>query len=282
MPASAVLEPDLALAAAAAPSRRAVLALAGADPLRLDLPPLPGMRVAPEALRTLSALYLAARLEDAGVLVVAEALVRQRAILRVPVATAGRLEELARQQQQFVPAAQRAALFARLFGTGAAADGDPSGGARFEPRLAALCSALVQCGPRPAGPVEGVRLPVELAGRDVAELAGMAVGGGATLAVPRLNMHLRQAIALLSDPGIGALVTARGPWDTLRALLGSSAPDLRRLLDCGRHGQRVLIWLSGVVASTAAVPIGADVVASAAAWLTACGLPPRRPGEGSI
>lgn len=282
MPASAVLEPDLALAAAAAPSRRAVLALAGTDPLRLDLPPLPGMRVAPEALRTLSALYLAARLDDAGVLAVAEALVRQRAVLRVPVATAARLEELARQQQQFVPAAQRAALFGRLFGTGAAADADPSGGARFEPRLAALCSALVSCGPRPAGPVEGARLPVELAGRDLAELAGMVVGGGATLAVPRLNTHLRAAIALLSDPGIGALVASRGPWDTLRALLGSSAPDLRRLLDCGRHGQRVLVWLSGTVASTAAVPIGADVVASAAAWLTACGLPPRRPGEGSI
>lgn len=284
---AAVLGPDLALAAAAAPSRHVVAALSGVDPLRLDLPPLPGLRIAPEALRTLSALYLAARLEDAGVLPAAEALVAQRAVLRVPVSTAARLEDLARRHQQFVPAAQRAVLFARLFGAGPAAGAGSAvtaAGARFEPHLAALCSALVEYGRGPLGATNGARTAVELAARDLAALAGQVVGGGATLAVPRLNDHLRRAIALLSDPGIGALVGARGPWETLRALLGPDGPDLRRLIDCGRNGQRVLVWLSGMITAPAGggPPIGIEVVTSAATWLSACGLPPRTRGEGSI
>ena len=284
-PPPGVLGRELALAQAAEPARPLALALAGADPLRLDLPPLPGMRVAPESLRALSALYLAARLEEAGVLPAAEALVRQRAVLQVPIATAAKLEDLARAQPRFLSAEQRATLFGRLFGTAAAGGTAPATpGSRFEPRLAALCSALVDA-ERPAY-VPGARsaAAVELAARDLAELAGSIVGGGAALVVPRLNEHLRRALEVLSDPAIGALVGARGPWETLRALFGSAAPDLRRLLDCGRHGQRVLLWLStAVTAATGALaPAGADVVASAAAWLAACGLPPRPRGEGSI
>jgi hypothetical protein len=279
--ATAALGTEIALAEAAAPPRPLALALAGADPLRLDLPPLPGLRVAPETLRALSALYLAARLEDAGLLAAAEALVRQRAVLRITVAAAAKLEDLARRQQQFLPVAQRHALFARLFGTGAAAGSDPAAASGFEPRLAALCSALAGDGPLPAGSADSRRLAVELAGRDLAELAGSVAGSGVALAVPRLNDHLRRAIDVLADPSIGALVGARGPWQTLRALLGPGAPDISRLIECGRHGQRVLLWLSGTVASSAAAPIPPDIAASAAAWLTACGLSPHARGEGS-
>jgi hypothetical protein len=110
----------------------------------------------------------------------------------------------------------------------------------------------------------------------------MTLGSGAALSVGRLNDQLRRALDVLGDPGIGALVGARGAWQTLRALLSPGAPDLRRLVECGRHGQRVLLWLAADAAATPAGPIGADVVASAAAWLTACGLPPRTGGEGSV
>jgi hypothetical protein len=288
VPTATVLGPELARAGAAAPAPPVVMALGGSDPLRLDLPALPGLRLAPDALRTLSALYLAARLEDTGVVQVAEALVRRRATLRVPAETAAVLEDLARRQPQSFTVAERLALFAQLFGTGPAAGADPAAaGSRFEPRLAALCSALVERGRQPARTVDGRRFAVQLAGRDLAELAGIVVGGGATLAVGRLNDQVRRSIDLLSDPGIGALVGARGTWATLRGLLRSSAPDLRRLIDCGRHGQRILLWLSTTTAAqdtASGVPaaIPADVVTSAAAWLTACGLPPRTRGEGSI
>jgi hypothetical protein len=279
--ATAPLGSEIALAAAAAPPRPVALALAGADPLRLDLPPLPGLQVAPQTLRALSALYLAARLEDAGVLAAAEALVRQRAVLRIPVATAAKLEDLARRQPQLLSADQRQALFARLFGTGAAAGGEAGAASGFEARLAALCSALAGTGTPPASWAVDRLRAVELAGRDLAELAGTVAGSGVALTVGRLNDHLRRAIDVLADPGIGALVGSRGPWETLRALLGTGAPDVRRLIDCGRHGQRVLAWLSGAVGSPpAAIP--PDVAASAAAWLTACGLSPRTRGEGSI
>lgn len=265
--ATAALAHDLALAASAAPSRRAALSLAGTDPLRLDLPPLPGLRASPESLRAMSALYLAARLEEMGLVAAANALVRDRALLRVPTMTAARLEDLARRQREFLPDAQRAALFARLFG------------AHFEARLASLCSALTACGPVPPGPVPGTAEAVWLAGRDLSEFAGAVTSGAAILAVPRVNEQLRRCLEVLSDPGVGALLTARGPWEVLRALLGQGAPDLRRLLDCGRGGQRVLLWLGTIAGAPptrpgAATPIGADIVAAAAMWLTACGLAP--------
>jgi len=275
---AALLLHDLALALAAAPPPHVAGALADADPLRLDLPALPGLRAAPEALNALGALYLAARLEEMGVLRTAEWLVGERAVLRVPATTAAKLESLARRRTESIPREQRALLFARLFGLGSGVAADQAGAnTRFEPLLAALCSALVTCGARPAGPTDGPHAAVVHAGRQLAAVAGQSYAGGVALAVPRLGDQLRLAIDVISDPGIGALVGAQGFWMTLRALLGPSAPDLRRLLDCGRHGQHVLRWLGSAVRALEAPPAGPEVtpaaVTSAAAWLTACGLP---------
>jgi len=69
----------MALAAGCLRADAAVLAAAAAaDPLRLDLPPLPaGSRdasITPASLRALAALYLQANLEDAGIVTVAELL----------------------------------------------------------------------------------------------------------------------------------------------------------------------------------------------------------------
>lgn len=288
MEATALLHDDLDLAAHAAAAPRLALALAAADPLRLDLPPLPRARVAPEALHALSALYLAARLEETGLPLAAEWLVRERATLRVPPATAARLDADARLHDREYPRERRLALFARLFGLGDGVRTEPGGShARFEPLLGALCSALVTCGARPAGTPDGPHVAVLRAGLDLAEAAGLVYGGGVALAVAPINDGLRRAVALLTDPGIEALAATRGLWPTLQRLLGTQAPDLRRLLDCGRHGQRVLRWLATVApgldqSRPVAPPVASDAVTSAAAWLTACGLPPRAPGSGSV
>lgn len=269
---------DLGLALEAAAPPHLAASLAESDPLRLELPPLPGIRAAPEALRAQSALYFAARLEDMGLVHAAEELVRRRAALRVPPATAARLDGLARREQRWYPREQRAALFARLFGTGSGVDRQPGGGnARFEPLLAALCSALVACGPRRAGKPDALQEAVARAGLELAATSGLVHTGASSLAVPVLTEQLRMAVDLLSDPGIGALVGARGLWPTLRRLLEPNPPDLRRLLDCARHGQHVLRWLADVApglesTAPAGPEIRADVVGSAAAWLTACGL----------
>ncbi|HEV2772430.1 MAG TPA: hypothetical protein VGV57_06320 [Thermoleophilaceae bacterium] len=283
--AATALHHDLALANHGAPPRAVAAALAGADPLRLELPPLPGLRAAPEALRAMSGLYLAARLEEMGVLKAAEWLVRERATLRVPASTAAKLEDFARRQPEGYPPEQRTLLFGRLFGIGPAAAAEPSGaGSRFEPLLAALCSAIAErfrplAAPRPEA--------VSQAALDLAAAAGSAFGGAAALAVARLGGQLRRAIEILSDPGVGTLVGARGFWAVLRRLLEPNVPDLRRLLDAGRHGQRVLAWLAEAVpalerpgASGVAVP--PEVVTSAAAWLVACGITPPARREGLV
>jgi len=267
---------DLGLALGAAPPAQA----AAADPLRLDLPPLPGARVEPEALRALGALYLAARLEEVGILPAAEWLARERATLRVPPPTAARLEDLARGAAADVPREQRVQLFARRFGLGpAAAVERTSAGVRFEPLLAALCSALVACGPRPErAAADAAHAAVTVAARDLGAAAAASWTASTALAVTRVTGQLRAAIGLLSDPAVGALVGARGLWATLRALLGRGAPDARRLVDCGRAGQRVLGWVADAAPVLERAPGGGpavpgDAVASAAAWLGANGLP---------
>ena len=275
----------LALVHEAAPP--AAFALAD-DPLRLDLPALPALVTAtPDVLRALGALYFAARLDETGLLKAVEWLVQERASLRVPVSTAARLEDIARRRQEELAPDQRARLYARLFAVGPAAASDPgSAGARFEPLLAALCSALVACGVRPAGaPGDRAHGAVAHAARELAVAAGASAGGGVALFVPRVEAQLRRAVAVLSDPAVGALVGQRTFWATLTALLGPGAPDHRRLLDIARNGQQVLRWVADV-AGRLADPAGAApavpsiAVTSAAGWLQACGLalPPRREG----
>lgn len=258
------------------------------DPLRLDLPALPILVTAsPDVLRALGALYFAARLDETGLLKAVEWLVHERASLRVPASTAARLEDIARRRQEELAPDQRARLYARLFAVGPAAASDPgSAGARFEPLLAALCSALVACGVRPAGaPGDRAQAAVAHAARELAVAAGASAGGGVALFVPRVEAPLRRAVAVLSEPGVGALVGQRTFWATLTALLGPGAPDHRRLLDIARNGQQVLRWVADVAGQLAG-PAGAApavpsiAVTSAAGWLQACGLalPPRREG----
>ena len=278
MTGTALIYDDLALGTESAPPPHTTRAAAGADPLRLELPPLPGARLAPEALRALATLYFAARLEEMGVLAVAEALVAERAVLRVPPATAAKLEDLARRQARSLPRERRAQLFARLFGLGVGANADPAtANARFEPMLAALCSALVTAGPRRMTAVDADTAAVARAGTDLAATAGLTYAGSVGLAVAPINEQLQRAVDLISDAGIGTLVRTRGFWPTLRALLAPNSPDLRRLLDCGRHGQHVLLWLADVAsildAAPSAAEISSDAVVSAGAWLGAVGLP---------
>lgn len=280
-----MLHEELALAQAVVVPPHVGAALAGGDPLRLDLPPAPGMQVAPEALRSLSALYLAARVEETGVLQAAEWLVQQRAVLRVPVTTAQKLEDIARRMPQWYGRDQRALLYARLFGVGSAAGSEPSGsGTRFEPLLAALCSAVVSRARRDLAYSPGA---LALAGTNLAAAAGLVFSGGAALAVPRINDQLRRGIDVVSDPGVGALVGTRGFWPTLQRLLEPNVPDIRRLVECGRHGQRILLWLAAALPALQQTPpadpqITPDVAVSAEAWLAANGLPVRAQEEGSI
>src|SRR5436190_2117336 len=283
MASTALLHHDLALAASVAPPPHVMAALAARDPLRLDLPPTPGMQQAPEVLRTLSALYLSARLEETGLIQAADHLVQQRALLRVPATTAAKLEDMARRAPQWYPRDQRALLYARLFGLGPAAGSDSQGtGSRFEPMLAALCSAVVAQSRRDLAYTPGM---VTYSAGSLAAAAGLTYGSGVVLAVPRINDQLRRSIDLISDAGIGPLLATHGFWQTLERLLEPNVPDLRRLVECGRHGQRILLWLAAALPSLSGgapeeTAVTVDVAVSATAWLAANGLPVRAQEEG--
>jgi hypothetical protein len=84
---------------------------------------------------------------------------------------------------------------------------------------------------------------------------------------------------VLQHPAIGALFGARGLWDTLRRVLGPDAPDFARILDRGRAGQRVLVWLADVLPQVTdpadARPLleaDSPLYRFAASWLEASGL----------
>jgi hypothetical protein len=113
----------------------------------------------------------------------------------------------------------------------------------------------------------------------VGAIAGESVGR-TTLA---FGDQLRQSVALLARPGVCALADARGFWDLVRRLQGDHAPDLRRLLDQGRHGQTMLQWLATALPALGRRPpagpaVTVDAVVAAATWLRSCGL---AAGEGS-
>jgi hypothetical protein len=107
--------------------------------------------------------------------------------------------------------------------------------------------------------------------------------GNTVYAARRIQNQVQQAIDLLEDPHIGALVRARGMWDLLRKVLGTSAPDLGRHLTRGQSGQRLLHWLASVQGKLAAPYPNGPLLTSpssayvwAVAWLQASGVESRQ------
>ena len=229
---------------------------AASDPLRIDIPPLgAGEGGAPsvQGLRALSALYLQAELEQAGIVPVAELLAREWDSLSVSSEDAAALlEEFASRSRDWFDRDGRDRIFARLFGLGRLA-GETAGGAvnrDFENALASVCLALVRHGDGwRFGQEPGAAREAGLRHSGRAVLANLASreSGNTVLAGRRIQAQVQLAIELLQHPAIGSLFGARGLWDTLRRVLGPDAPDFARILDRGRSGQRVLLWLADVL-----------------------------------
>ena len=283
MAAQLTLHRSMALAAECLRGNAAVLAAAsGADPLRLDFPPLPaGSRdatITASALRALAAMYLQANLEDAGVLAIAELLGQSRDQLRfIDAGAAQKLEPFAHPPHDAYARPQREAIFARLFGVGATQQS--AANHEFEQLLAALCVALQRC-------EEEFRFSGDLgAARDAAlRYAASALlfnlaprqYGNTLLAAGAIDRQLRQAIAALSDRGILAQFRAANLWQIIRAVAGDATPDLSRLVTRGQSGMAVLLWLANVLGAlngTARIVGRSDAVfMPAAQWLQATGL----------
>lgn len=280
---AAALGVDLALAAGGgeAPSPQATVALA-ADPLRLALPALPSAQPSAQLCQTIGALWFEVALDAAGIVRCAEWLADNRATLPAAPEDGAALDAYAAHRGAWLPPPARDALAARVFAIGPLAQSGSDDAHRFLPALGTLASALVACGPRPHGPAIGPQGAVVSAARDLAGVLGAIAGesvGRTTLAV---GDQLRQSVALLARPGICSLAGVRDFWSLVRALQGSGCPDLRGLLDLGRHGQALVRWLAGALGAVNASPpfgpgVPADAVAAAATLLRALGAA----GEGS-
>jgi hypothetical protein len=259
----------------------------GDDPLRLDLPALgPGSGEAPTpaAVRVFGSMYLAAELEQAGVVPIAELLAAQRDTFNLTSYTAAaKLDDFATRQHQWYDRAGRVQLYARLFGLGPGATNDTGAltNREFGSLLASLCRALAvyaRISPG-AGLVAGLEAPVEKSAQMLlANIASRSLGN-TLLAARRIEDQVRYAVDILRDPAICALVGARTLQQTILNILGNDAPDVQRLLDAGAAGQKVIEWLATAMARLNAdaqqgpfMTLGDPVSVSATLWLNANGL----------
>jgi len=259
---------------------------AGDDPLRLDLPalqPAPADLPSASTVNVFAALYLAAELEQAGVVPIAELLAEQRYTLNIEsYETAAKLEDFATREHQWYDRAGRVQIYARLFGIGPAATNDTGAltNREFMSLLASLCRALARYAD--ATPTAGygtLEASVELAAQALLGNLATRALGNTLLAARRLEDQVRYAVDVLRDPAIGALVGARSLQQTIVNILGKGAPDVQRLIDIGLAGQKVLVWLGNTlphldqtIAHVPLVTFSDPVAVTASMWLHAAGL----------
>lgn len=251
------------------------------DPLRLDLPALQPTATdlpSPSTVRVFAALYLAAELEQAGVVPVAELLAEERYSLNIAsYAGAAKLEEFAGHHHDWYDRAGRVQVYARLFGIGPAATNDAGAlvNREFVPLLATLCTALARYADATAG---GATLDAttRFAAQSLLSNIAPRALGNTLLAARRLEDQIRHAVDVLRDPAIAGLVGARTLQQTIVNILGKDAPDVQRLIDSGLAGQKVIEWLAVAgprLMTTGPVMTATDTIAvSAAMWLQAAGV----------
>jgi len=255
---------------------------AGDDPLRLDLPSLsPGTSELPSAatVRVFASLYLAAELEQAGVVPIAELLVEQRDTLSLSsYEAAAKLDDFATHQHEWYDRAGRTQVYARLFGIGPGAtnEGGLLVNREFVSLFAGLCKALARYAD---GPTRSLGLEAGL--RTSAEMLLANIGprglGNTPLAARRLQDQVRKAVDILRDQAIDALVGARTLQQAIINILGKDAPDVQRLIDSGVYGQTVLEWLATKLPQLAdqsarLMTFDDSAVVNAVQWLRAVGL----------
>jgi hypothetical protein len=268
--------PDLRTSIVAADHAARALALTvrslADDPFRLDLPPLApiGGDIDAPAMDVLGGLYLIAMLEQTGMIRSAELLAAERVSLDVrDLNAAQRLDDYAERMTRWHDERSRNLLYARVFGIGAAAAAAGNSNTSFEGMLLELCSAITSWDDanyfnrppatrRTTQVVQAVRLlRANLAPRQ---------HGNTLIAARTVADQVRASHDLLDSPGVVALIAGRGMWDVVRALWGSSVPNIAALVTSGQSGQHVIGW-AGTPAAETGEPT-TELTDAAALWLS--------------
>jgi len=263
-------------------ARASTLAVALAD-LGIELPPASVVQADAAQLRAMAGLYLAAELEAAGVVPVVEALAALGANGRLPFDPGGAAENLAlfwRGRRERPSAEERAATFARLFGSG---DGPAPAEARanlgFEADMIELTEALYKLDELVDNPSWG-GIAQQARVRRAAERVAMglldASGGLTVFVAEELLAALNAALALLRHPDLRAVLRARDVWSAVEAaarLVQHPAGPARLHAQRGRAGMTVIAWLADAAPhlNDPAPLLGLDhpVIPAAVEWLQA-------------
>lgn len=291
-PASSRAEPislDAALADAQALFSDAEAAsIALADLVGIDLPAGPGGTAADQAhLRSLATLYLAAELEAALLVPAAELLAGLAASGGLPGATGdlgGAAEAVLSRfwhaRHQRMTAAERRALFARLFGTeGPTAPADARGvNGDFEALFIDLCEALFKLDDQASdssygGVAQQTRLRVA-AGR-LADNLLRHTGSMTMFAAGDLLATVQAALSLFKQHPLQQVLGVQSVWDAVgevgRRYLHAEA-EAEAHVARGKDGCTVLAWLADAlpqlgIGSGPLTTLDNPVIAAATEWL---------------
>ncbi|MDF2383183.1 hypothetical protein JMG10_16995 [Nostoc ellipsosporum NOK] len=209
----------------------------------IELPP--AARADAMQVRAIASLYLASTLEMAGLIQAADdftRLMRTGALEGDVGDAAPAIERFWQSRNQRPSEAERLALFGRLFGapTGPEDVGARANGA-FEELLLNLCDALMKAADG------GSQGHARQAAIQVAENVSGAASGMVLMLARQILDTLSQAIALLNNAQVRALLHARTLWDAVGAIdrkfRRTPRPTLT-LLRRGRAGMAVLAWLA--------------------------------------
>ena len=216
-------------------------------------------------LQAAAPLYLAAQLEDAGVLPAAETvagLFASGAVNQSLGAAASLLHAFWRHRRERLDANERAAIFARVFE-----------GAAFDRLMRPLCEAIVA---QADGADIRDQVALATAAQQVAAHLAQRVDAMAAMAARDIVDALNLALAFLRDRALLVAFGVPSLWSLLslpgmHARAGAVAPQ--SALDRGRAGQTVLLWVAqrggdGAIGLDPATDAGRDLVLAAQRWLT--------------
>jgi hypothetical protein len=245
------------------------------DQIGIELPPLHGAQVDQAQLRAIASLYLAAELENTGLIAAVETLaglVRSGALAVDVGAATPLLVKFWHERSQRASREEREHTFDSLFGL--------SAGESFADAMLALCEALYKMdelatNPNYGGVSQQMRVRAGAA-RVLAQLLGTA-GGITVFLAQEILQSLREAIAILKHPALLAALGARDVWSAIERIdrIAHTRHNPARLyVQRGRAGMTVLAWLAEAAPllerqSGALVQLDHPVIGAALDWMQA-------------
>jgi hypothetical protein len=245
------------------------------DQIGIDLPPLHAAQVDQAQLRAIASLYLAAELENTGLISAVETLaglVRTGALAVDVGAATPQLVRFWQERNHRASREEREHSFDSLFGM--------AGGESFIDAMLGLCEALYKLDERATnanygGMAQQSRVRASAA-RVLAQLLGSA-GGITVFLAQEILQSLREAIAILKQPSLLAALGARDIWSAIERIdrIAHTPHNPARLyVQRGRAGMTVLAWLAEAAPmlerpTGALVQLDHPVIGAALDWMQA-------------